>query len=351
MPPRTRSHRAAELQAHQRTQSRQKSKRRLFPPCITVDNLPPELLLRIMSLLGAQPSPQALCRAACTSTSWRDLARANEEYLWRPMVALRWRSQPALESLGVGARRQYVLLAKSVQKPRATPASLQAAYQFSVEIIVGDMPPMVSAAELRGGWFEYGPGMPGWEMPIQVDAHFPELKLQAPPPRVNINSRISWDEGHELTQPQPIDEPLELRVIVKRRSDEKVAVLLSLATQLRDWMPHPRYGFGDDDQAETACVGMGCIGKEPLRVWPPPSWVEPTGRELVGGSYGLEVEMYWAGPADRWGNRDENLLRIDGLKRAFYQWGREPQTEELALADLAAILLAPDCAHGALRWV
>ena len=79
--------------------------------------------------------------------------------------------------------------------------------------------------------------------------------------------------------------------------------------------------------------------------------VEPTGRELVGGSYGLEVEMYWAGPADRWGNRDENLLRIDGLKRAFYQWGREPQTEELALADLAAILLAPDCAHGALRWV
>ena len=197
-----------------------------------------------------------------------------------------------------------MLLAKSVQKPRATPASLQAAYQFSVEIIVGDMPPMVSAAELRGGWFEYGPGMPGWEMPIQVDAHFPDLKLQAPPPRVNINSRISWDEGQELTQPQPIDEPLELRVIVKRRSDEKVAVLLSLATQLRDWMPHPRYGFGDDDQAETACVGMGCIGKEPLRVWPPPSWVEPTGRELVGGSYGLEVEMYWAGPADRWGNRD-----------------------------------------------
>eukprot|EP00964_Phaeocystis_antarctica_P000913 scaffold518_cov55-Phaeocystis_antarctica.AAC.5 len=114
MPPSTRSRRAADPQAED--------------PPITVDALPPELRLRIMSLLGAQPSPRALCRAACTSTLWRDLARANEEMLWRPMVALRWRSQPALESMGVGARRQYVLLAKNVRQPRATTESLQAAY-------------------------------------------------------------------------------------------------------------------------------------------------------------------------------------------------------------------------------
>ena len=339
MPPSTRSRRAADPQAED--------------PPISVDALPPELRLRIMSLLGAQPSPRALCRAACTSTLWRDLARVNEEMLWRPMVALRWRSQPALESMGVGARRQYVLLAKNVRQPRATLSSVQAAYQFSVEIVVGDMPPMVSRAELRGGWYDLGRNGEDWEMPIQVDAHFPDLKLQAPPH--TTYGGISWNHPYdESTQPQPIDEPLQLRVIVKRRSDQKVAVLLSLATQLRDWRPHPRYGFGrneDERDAEVACIGMGCIGMQPLRVSPPPSWVVPTGRELVGGCYGLEMEMWWAGPADRWENREENLLRIDGLHRAFYQQGYGPRNEALALADLATILLKPEYAQGALRWV
>eukprot|EP00964_Phaeocystis_antarctica_P000914 scaffold518_cov55-Phaeocystis_antarctica.AAC.6 len=214
------------------------------------------------------------------------------------------------------------------------------------------MPPMFSSAELRGGWNDLGPQGEGWEMPIQVDAHFPDLKLQAPP-RTTYGG-ISWNHPYdESTQPQPIDEPLQLRVIVKRRSDQKVAVLLSLATQLRDWRPHPRYGFGrneDERDAEVACIGMGCIGMQPLRVSPPPSWAVPTGRELVGGCYGLEMEMWWAGPADRGENREENLLRIDGLHRAFYQQGYGPRNEALALADLAAILLKPEYAQGALRW-
>ena len=62
----------------------------------------------------------------------KDGAQAFEEGLWQPMVAKRWRQQQALASMGVGARRQFVLLANHVRRPRASSCRAQRSANFAI---------------------------------------------------------------------------------------------------------------------------------------------------------------------------------------------------------------------------
>ena len=147
--------------------------------------------------------------------------------LWQPMVERRWRKQPALESMGVGPRRQYMVLAEKFQKPRITPESVSAAYEFVLEVVVGDLAPAVATAwePIDGGFkADVHPEL-GWESPVRFMAEFPDLRLQAPPLR---GDQIDFEDDD--TQPQPLDERMHLRLMVKRRSDAKVAILLTIQT-------------------------------------------------------------------------------------------------------------------------
>ena len=48
------------------------------------------------------PSARDLCRAASVDSTWARRVKDNEDVLWKPMVARRWRSLP---QLGISARR------------------------------------------------------------------------------------------------------------------------------------------------------------------------------------------------------------------------------------------------------
>ena len=96
MPPRRRLRSGSSQQDHDTT---------------TVSALPNELLVRVMSAVARQPSFRGLCRVECVSRAWRDLAKARESELWQHVLTQRWSKQPALDVLGVGPRRQVMLLA------------------------------------------------------------------------------------------------------------------------------------------------------------------------------------------------------------------------------------------------
>ena len=80
-------------------------------PPATIDSLPNELFLRVLSHL---PNVSGLCRASAVCSLWRATVLTNEEVLWRPLVQARWRTQQALAALGVGWKRQYMLLSQTV---------------------------------------------------------------------------------------------------------------------------------------------------------------------------------------------------------------------------------------------
>ena len=57
-------------------------------------------------------------------------------------------------------------------------------------------------------------------------AVFPHLRLQAPP-ESSYSPRIDWNDNGRLSQPQPLDERMEFRLMVKRRSDANALSVFS----------------------------------------------------------------------------------------------------------------------------
>ena len=203
-----------------------------------------------------------------------------------------------------------MLLASKMAKPRSTPESVRSEFDFRMEVTVGDDAPTSATTSVHGGWIDALPHT--WEQPITFRANFPDLQLQKPP--VLCHSPFDLDDPDDYA-PQPRDEPMTLRLLVQRRSDQKVAILLQYKTALREWTVQPRYY----DNTEYASIGTDW---DIIRS--PPPWIRegtstPLHAEAGGGRAGLYSlaidEMYWAGPSGRWGGEAQNELCISGFSR------------------------------------
>ena len=293
--------------------------------------------------------------------------------MWQPMVAQRWRAQPAFDMMHVGPLRQFQLLARRWAQPRVSVASLSAEFDFLVELKVGDMAPAVAKPTLDGGWRELG-SRHGFEDGLSITATFPELELLAPPQLSSFG--FDWDGWPgSATLPTPLDEVIEFRMLVQRRSDHKAAVLFQGRSALSDWQVTSRHwwseaGAQSEDQ-EHACIELpplsGPASRRHFELRPPPPWVqEPTSERLRwegapwrGGQdagwpqhrYGLEARLYWAGPAGRWGGESRRELTIEHLARVCHWSNGGRHSTGITLADLETALKAPACSKAALRWV
>ena len=342
MPPRRRLRSGSSQQDHDTT---------------TVSALPNELLVRVMSAVARQPSFRGLCRVECVSRAWRDLAKARESELWQHVLTQRWSKQPALDALGVGPRRQVMLLAADGNQPRLTTKHLLDSFDFRIEIVVGDSSPLVATASLQGGWESLRLAADardqGFEGSFGMRAVFPDAQLQAQPV-LSLPSlpHAAFNWGSEHTLPQPLDATLKLRVMVRCRSDAKVAILLSTVQSLRQWNAHPRYWWSaDGEDEEVACVGNF---HHPVVITNVPWAISPTPVPLWGGSVRVEMEMYWSGPTGGWANESRRELNIEHIARVYcprHPSEGPPQPQYLKLSDIATILKAPDGATGALLWV
>ena len=243
-----------------------------------------------------------------------------------------------------------MLLASKMAKPRSTPESVRSEFDFRMEVTVGDDAPTSATTSVHGGWIDALPHT--WEQPITFRANFPDLQLQKPP--VLCHSPFDLDDPDDYA-PQPRDEPMTLRLLVQRRSDQKVAILLQYKTALREWTVQPRYY----DNTEYASIGTDW---DIIRS--PPPWIRegtstPLHAEAGGGRAGLYSlaidEMYWAGPSGRWGGEAQNELCISGFSRVFhphpaYSSGQRFSTS-LTLNDLVGVLKQAPESSTALRWI
>ena len=328
------------------------------PPPATIEHLAPELLTHVISFL---PSARDLCRAASVNSTWARRVKDNEDVLWKPMVARRWRSLP---QLGISARRQYMLMATSFQQQRIAANDITAEYEFTMEVVLGDNAPTIAPARLSGGWFsDDGHERDRWgelpfpEMPIAFAADFPQLQLQEAP---YYSDRLTYEQAEQMGAPlpKPVNDQMEVRVFVKRRSDHAVAEFLAITTHLRLWKTTVMYGFDDEG---TGNIPAASLIVENCEVLPTPRWLltDPTAYIVMSfGRWTVEANLWWAGSLERWGGENANELRINGLMKCFYPRGYEaqyavgPRRLEMSLEDVLRILRAPRVdPGGGLRWV
>lgn len=318
---------------------------------VTMEALPPEMRLHVLRYVAKQPSYRGLCRMECVSRTWRDLAKQHEAELWQLVLARRIGQQSALEDLGVGPRRQVKLLANKYVQQRITTQQLESEYDFRMELKVGDAAPSVATTmKLKDGWFDAGPYMHGWDVGLEFEAHFPDVDLQKRP----VNTGLPFNWNFATTVPQPIDEPCKLRIIVKRRSDSMVAILLTTDLDLKQWVTAGLHGFfaeGEEDE-EVTCIQTN---DNHILTSAPPWTFTPNIAPLWNGRVFLEARMWWAGRVGNWNAPSMHKLVITDLCQVYrphpHAFGEQCRHEYMRLADLDAILKAPECAGNALRWV